>query len=114
MPAKSKLPPSKTSAFSEIGLKATAAALHEEIRELYTADDVPWIIGYSGGKDSTATLQIIWAAVAGLPKLLGVADARPALRFEGGDDMAGRKLMGTQGGAGCITCRSCRGTWRKS
>lgn len=44
------------------------------------------------------------AAGAGLPKLLGVADARPALRFEGGDDMAGRKLMGTQGGAGCITC----------
>jgi|GEM_PF-1583998 len=67
MPAKSKQPPSKTSAFSELGLKATVAALHEEIRELYTADDVPWIIGYSGGKDSTATLQLIWAAVAGLP-----------------------------------------------
>lgn len=44
------------------------------------------------------------ASVAELGKLLGVADARPALKFEGGDDTAGRKLMGTQGGAGCITC----------
>jgi len=44
------------------------------------------------------------ASVAELAKLLGVADARPPLKFEGGDDTAGRKLMGTQGGAGCITC----------
>ena len=46
------------------------------------------------------------AATAELGKLLGVADARVALKFEGGDDTAGRKLMGTQGGAGCITCHS--------
>jgi cytochrome c553 len=44
------------------------------------------------------------AATAELGRLLGVADARAALKFEGGDDTAGRKLMGTQGGAGCITC----------
>ena len=44
------------------------------------------------------------AATAELGKLLGVADARAPLKFEGGDDTAGRKLMGTQGGAGCITC----------
>jgi cytochrome c553 len=43
-------------------------------------------------------------ATAELGKLLGVADARASLKFEGGDDTAGRKLMGTQGGAGCITC----------
>jgi DNA sulfur modification protein DndC len=42
-------------------------ALCAEIRELYLADEVPWIIGYSGGKDSTATLQLVWMAVAGLP-----------------------------------------------
>jgi hypothetical protein len=44
------------------------------------------------------------ASVADLAKLLGVADARPPLKFAGGDDTAGRKLLGTQGGAGCITC----------
>ena len=43
-------------------------------------------------------------ATAELAKLLGVADARAAVKFEGGDDTAGRQLMGTQGGAGCITC----------
>ena len=43
-------------------------------------------------------------ATAELGKLLGVADARVPSKFEGGDDTAGRKLLGTQGGAGCITC----------
>lgn len=55
------------SAFTERGFQATIAALHEEIRALYTADPAPWIIGYSGGKDSTATLQLIWSAIADLP-----------------------------------------------
>lgn len=40
----------------------------EEIRELYQSDTIPWIIGYSGGKDSTASLQLVWAAVASLPQ----------------------------------------------
>ncbi len=57
----------RKSAFNELGLKGAIEALSEEIRELYASDDVPWIIGYSGGKDSTATLQLIWMAVAGLP-----------------------------------------------
>jgi DNA sulfur modification protein DndC len=58
---------SRVSAFTESGFKETILALHEEIRDLYTADDVPWIIGYSGGKDSTATLQLVWDAIAKLP-----------------------------------------------
>lgn len=57
----------KPSAFDGVGLKATVAALCDEIRELYSTDDVPWIIGYSGGKDSTATLQLVWMAIAELP-----------------------------------------------
>jgi len=57
----------KPSAFDEIGFKATIASLHEEIREIYLADDVPWIIGYSGGKDSTATLQLVWTAILAIP-----------------------------------------------
>ena len=62
------LPPA--SAFAEAGFQATIDALCAEIRQLYTADDVPWIIGYSGGKDSTATLQLVWMAVAQLPEQL--------------------------------------------
>jgi DNA sulfur modification protein DndC len=40
----------------------------EEIQELYLSDSLPWIIGYSGGKDSTASLQLIWLAIAALPE----------------------------------------------
>ncbi|MHB8090538.1 MAG: DNA phosphorothioation system sulfurtransferase DndC [Syntrophales bacterium] len=56
------------SAFNELGFRATIELLHEEIQTLYTSDDVPWIIGYSGGKDSTATLQLVWTAISALPK----------------------------------------------
>ncbi|GAA6623605.1 DNA phosphorothioation system sulfurtransferase DndC [Scytonema sp. NUACC26] len=41
-------------------------ALTTEIRELYCLDAIPWVVGYSGGKDSTATLQLVWNAIAGL------------------------------------------------
>ncbi|WP_186132751.1 DNA phosphorothioation system sulfurtransferase DndC [Burkholderia gladioli] len=40
----------------------------EEIQNLYLSDPVPWIVGYSGGKDSTASLQLIWNAIAALPR----------------------------------------------
>ncbi|WP_193211144.1 DNA phosphorothioation system sulfurtransferase DndC [Luteolibacter marinus] len=60
-------PTRRYSAFDELGFKPTIEALCEEIRELYLDDEVPWIIGYSGGKDSTATLQLIWLALAELP-----------------------------------------------
>ncbi len=38
-----------------------------EIQELYCQDEIPFIIGWSGGKDSTAILQLIWNAIAELP-----------------------------------------------
>jgi DNA sulfur modification protein DndC len=41
--------------------------IYKEIREVYLADDRPWVVGYSGGKDSTTTLQLLWYAVAELP-----------------------------------------------
>lgn len=36
-------------------------------QDLYLSDTLPWVVGYSGGKDSTATLQLIWNAIALLP-----------------------------------------------
>lgn len=41
--------------------------IYLEIREMYLSDSRPWVIGYSGGKDSTCALQLIWAALVGLP-----------------------------------------------
>ncbi|WP_088892396.1 DNA phosphorothioation system sulfurtransferase DndC [Leptolyngbya ohadii] len=45
----------------------TLKALTTEIQELYCQDQLPWIVGYSGGKDSTAILQLVWDAIAALP-----------------------------------------------
>lgn len=39
----------------------------EEIKRLYLQDDKPWIIGYSGGKDSSASTQLVWHALSQLP-----------------------------------------------
>ena len=55
------------SVFAGGQFKQVVSSLENEIRTLYTADDTPWIIGYSGGKDSTATLQLVWTAIAALP-----------------------------------------------
>ena len=40
----------------------------KNITSLYAEDDLPWIIGYSGGKDSTTVLQLVWHAVQGIPE----------------------------------------------
>ena len=42
--------------------------LTDEVKELYLADQVPWVVGYSGGKDSTAVLQLVWLALRELPE----------------------------------------------
>lgn len=67
--ATSKMP--KRTANKVPSTKASFAArieyLKAEIRELYLANDIPWIVGYSGGKDSTAVLQLTWLAVGELP-----------------------------------------------
>lgn len=41
--------------------------IYREIREVYRSNQMPWVVGYSGGKDSTTTLQLIWYALAALP-----------------------------------------------
>lgn len=48
--------------------KNTINGLMDTVRNLYLADDIPWVIGYSGGKDSTAALQLVWMALRALPE----------------------------------------------
>lgn len=36
------------------------------VQNLYLSDEIPWMIGYSGGKDSTAAVQLVWMAISGL------------------------------------------------
>lgn len=56
-----------TAPFQDRPLAEVIDELTEEIRQLYIADEVPWVVGYSGGKDSTAVLQLVWLALKGLP-----------------------------------------------
>lgn len=59
---------SKYSAFSDKGFKTSIQDLVKQVQEIYLSDNIPWVVGYSGGKDSTAALQIVWMALDGLPK----------------------------------------------
>ncbi|WP_075632290.1 DNA phosphorothioation system sulfurtransferase DndC [Novacetimonas hansenii] len=43
------------------------ARRYREIREVYLSDSRPWVVGYSGGKDSTCALQMVWTALSELP-----------------------------------------------
>ncbi len=67
MAAESKPPSRKSSAFAEHGMAKTVQAMYEEVQVLYLCDAIPWVVGYSGGKDSTAVLQLVWLALRGLP-----------------------------------------------
>ena len=39
----------------------------EIIQQIYLSDNIPWICGYSGGKDSSAVVQLVWMALQQLP-----------------------------------------------
>ncbi|MDD5198715.1 MAG: hypothetical protein PHC88_02850 [Terrimicrobiaceae bacterium] len=37
------------------------------LRDLYLSDPRPWIVGFSGGKDSTMVASVVFEVVAGIP-----------------------------------------------
>ena len=42
-----------------INIDSRVKRAKDKIKEIYLRDNLPWVIGYSGGKDSTCTAQII-------------------------------------------------------
>lgn len=40
----------------------------EQIKQAYKLDQRPWVVGYSGGKDSTVVVQLVFEALAEMPK----------------------------------------------
>lgn len=56
------------SAFVDEGVQKTIDKALEQIQYLYQCDSIPWVVGYSGGKDSTAILQLVWCALLNLPE----------------------------------------------
>ena len=57
----------RNSAFNDGGLQKAIDGIIDDLQALYRADQDPWVIGYSGGKDSTAVAQLVWMAVSQLP-----------------------------------------------
>ena len=47
--------------------KTSFDAIIRKIQEVYQNDKRPWILGFSGGKDSTCMVQLAWRALAELP-----------------------------------------------
>lgn len=58
--------PRPTSVFD----RRSIGSIYQEIRDVYLSNAMPWVIGYSGGKDSTASIQLIWYALRELPSAL--------------------------------------------
>ena len=46
----------------------SVAAIREDIRAVYLGDHRPWVVGYSGGKDSTAVVRLIFESLRELSK----------------------------------------------
>lgn len=49
-------------------LGSICCKIQSEIQEVYVENNTPWIICFSGGKDSTALLQLVFYALSDLPK----------------------------------------------
>ena len=45
--------------------------LLNEIKYVYRSDDRPWIIGYSGGKDSTTVVELVYEMLKSLAPSIG-------------------------------------------
>jgi len=58
----------RKTAFTD-GLQAEVDRLVHEMQALYRNSTDPWVIGYSGGKDSTAITQLAWMAIEQLPPI---------------------------------------------
>ncbi|NJP96639.1 DNA phosphorothioation system sulfurtransferase DndC [Nonomuraea sp. FMUSA5-5] len=61
--SKVMMPEPRRRPFGALGLAKAVQVIVDEIAELYKTDNIPWVVGYSGGKDSTATLQLVWMAL---------------------------------------------------
>mgnify|MGYP006273517911 CR=1 FL=1 len=46
----------------------TLRNIYDEIKSVYQTDNRPWILGFSGGKDSTCMVQLIWSAISEIPE----------------------------------------------
>ena len=48
--------------------ESEVSAIKTQIKDIYLSDEIPWVVGYSGGKDSTAVTQLVWTALSELDR----------------------------------------------
>jgi DNA sulfur modification protein DndC len=48
-------------------IRSKCSEVIKQIQAIYLQDNRPWVVGYSGGKDSTAVIQLIFEALTKLP-----------------------------------------------
>jgi len=58
-----RFPPSRPSAL----LDRMLTAITRSLRDLYLSDPRPWMVGFSGGKDSTLVAHLIYEAAKSIP-----------------------------------------------
>jgi DNA sulfur modification protein DndC len=102
MPGPDKTTADRPSAFKPLGLPKTVQGLATEVRELYLGDAVPWVVGYSGGKDSSAVLQLIWNAIRELP----AADRKKPIHVISTDTMVEQPLVAAWVDASLVKMRT--------
>jgi DNA sulfur modification protein DndC len=50
-----------------VNIDELAEATIEQMREVYLRDDIPWVVGFSGGKDSSTVVQLVYRMLLSLP-----------------------------------------------
>jgi len=54
------------SKIKRLGLSVVENEVISKMKSLYLIDFTPWVVGYSGGKDSSAVLQLVWQMLESL------------------------------------------------
>jgi DNA sulfur modification protein DndC len=74
LPASSTAEPSRSSESPKFGRERAGPVrpgfhrlVMEDLRRAYLSDDRPWVVGFSGGKDSTCLMQLVYYMLARLP-----------------------------------------------
>jgi len=71
VPPVSVLRPSEAPKFGRERAGAVRAGFHrlvmDDLRSAYLSDERPWVVGFSGGKDSTCLMQLVYYMLARIP-----------------------------------------------
>ncbi|MCT4584197.1 MAG: DNA phosphorothioation system sulfurtransferase DndC [Peptostreptococcaceae bacterium] len=77
----------------KLGLSKLQESRYEEIQKVYLNDNRPWVVGYSGGKDSTSVVQLIFYALMDLAKKQGYDKLKKPVHIVSSDTLIENPLI---------------------